>query len=286
MRDNLWYKEAAMYALCIKAFKDSNSDGYGDINGLTSKLDYLQDLGVNCIMLLPIYQSPEQDNGYDVEDYYTINSYLGTLEDFKELLNQTHRKNIKVVIEMVLNHTSNTHKWFLEAVKGSDNPYHEYYIWSDTTDKFKEAKVLNKGDIQANWTYHTGCKKYYFHRYYSYEPDLNYNNPKVREEIKEILKFWFDLGVDGFLFDSVSYLFKKEGTNCENLPETYGFIKEIREMIDENYESKILMGIINKIIGVRKKNKSLNSNTSVITAPLTSPNCEIVEITEMEANDT
>jgi len=244
--DNYWYKDIIMYELHIKAFKDSSNDGKGDINGLISKLDYLKELGINCLWLLPMYPSPGKDDGYDIEDYYKIHPNLGTIDEFRKFIYEAHVRDIKVITELVLNHTSDRHPWFIEAAKSKDNPYHDYYIWSDTHEKFKNTRIIFIDYEHSNWTFHNECKRYYWHRFYSHQPDLNYDNPKVRMEIKRVIKHWLDIGVDGFRFDAVPYLFKREGTNCENLPETHEFLKEIRKYIDENYEDKIMLAEVNQ----------------------------------------
>ncbi|HOT75942.1 MAG TPA: alpha-amylase family glycosyl hydrolase, partial [Candidatus Wallbacteria bacterium] len=182
--DNLWYKTAIIYELHIKAFKDSSCDGRGDFLGLTSKLDYLKDLGIDCLWLLPIYPSPGRDDGYDVMDYHGINPEYGSLKDFIIFLDEAHRRGIKVLIELVLNHTSDRHPWFIEAKKGPQSKFHDYYVWSDTADKYSKARVIFTDSEQSNWSWCDECKKYYWHRFYHHQPDLNFDNPEVREEMK------------------------------------------------------------------------------------------------------
>ena len=243
---NLWYKNAIFYELNIKSFQDSNGDGIGDFKGLTGKLPYLKDLGVDCIWLLPMYPSPGKDDGYDIMDYRAINLDYGTMGDFIEFINEAHRLNLKVLGELVLNHTSDRHRWFIEAKKSEPNKYRDYYVWSDTPKKYSEARIIFTDTEISNWTWNNECKKYYWHRFFHHQPDLNFDNPLVREEMINIVKFWFDLGLDGFRVDAVPYLFEREGTNCENLPETHDFLKHLRKFIDDNYPDKILLAEANQ----------------------------------------
>lgn len=244
--DQLWYKNAIFYELYIKGFQDSNGDGNGDIPGLTSRLDYLADLGIDCIWLLPMYPSPMKDSGYDITDYCNIASEYGTLKDFKNLIKQAHKKNIKIFADLVINHTSADHPWFKDAKKGKSSKYHDYYVWSTTPKKYKEARVIFKDTETSNWTWCSQCKKYYWHRFFSHQPDLNFDNPKVRQEMLKIISFWFELGLDGFRVDAVPYLFQREKTNCENLPETHEYIKSIRKFIDEKFPGKVLLAEANQ----------------------------------------
>jgi maltose alpha-D-glucosyltransferase/alpha-amylase len=244
--DNQWYKTAVIYELYIKAFQDSSHDGRGDFAGLTSRLDYLKELGIDCIWMLPTYPSPGRDDGYDVMDYNSINPEYGSLRDFIVFLDEAHKRGIKVLIELVLNHTSDRHPWFVEAKKGPQSKFHDYYVWSDTSDKYSKARVIFTDSEQSNWTWCAECQKYYWHRFYYHQPDLNFDNPAVREEMKKIISFWLDLGVDGFRADAVPYLFEREGTNCENLAETHDYLKELRKMIDDNYKDRVLLAEANQ----------------------------------------
>jgi maltose alpha-D-glucosyltransferase / alpha-amylase len=241
-----WYKNAMIYELSVKAFKDNNKDGKGDFEGLISKLDYLKTLGINCIWLLPIYPSPMRDDGYDIQDYYAIHKDLGDIEDFKRFIKEAHKRKIKVITELVLNHTSDQHQWFIEACKGEDSPYHDYYIWSDTPDQYPDARIIFVDTESSNWSYHNQAKKYYMHRFYSHQPDLNYGNPKVLDEIKNVISYWLDLGVDGFRFDAVAHICKAEGTTCENLPQAHEVIKELRRFIDEKAPNIVLLAEVNQ----------------------------------------
>ena len=238
---SLWYKDAVFYEVNVRAFYDSNGDGHGDLNGLTQKLDYLKDLGVDSIWLLPIYASPLLDDGYDIADYYTIHPDYGNLNDFKTLLQAAHQRGMRVITDLVLNHTSDQHQWFQSARQGVDNPYHDYYVWSDSDKKYEGARIIFLDSEKSNWAWDENAQRYYWHRFYSSQPDLNFDNPAVREEMLRVARFWLDLGVDGFRADAVPYLFEREGTNCENLPETHEYLKELRQFIDENYPGRILL---------------------------------------------
>ncbi|MCU7491159.1 MAG: maltose alpha-D-glucosyltransferase [Ignavibacteria bacterium] len=245
--DPLWYKDAVIYELHIRSFYDSNSDGIGDINGLIEKLNYLESLGVTALWLLPFYPSPLRDDGYDIEDFYNVHPDYGTLRDFKRLLKEAHKRGMRIITELVINHTSDEHKWFQKArASKPDSPWRNYYVWSDTTDKYTEARVIFKDYETSNWAWDPLARAYYFHRFYSYQPDLNYDNPKVREEILNIVDYWFEMGVDGILLDGISYLYEREGTSCENLPESHGFLKELRQHVDEKFTGKVLLAGVNQ----------------------------------------
>ncbi len=240
-QDSLWYKDAVFYELSVRAFKDSNGDGHGDLNGVTQKLDYLQELGVDCIWLMPIYPSPLRDDGYDIADYYNIAETFGTLEDFKSLIRQAHDREIRIIMDLVLNHTSDEHPWFQAARADRNSPYRDYYVWSDTDQKYQDTRIIFLDTEPSNWTWDEQAGQYYWHRFYASQPDLNYDNPKVQEEMFNIARFWLDLGIDGFRADAVPYLFEREGTNCENLPETHTYLKKLRAFIDQHYPGRILL---------------------------------------------
>ena len=244
--NDLWYKNAVIYELNIKGFRDSTGDGLGDLQGLISKLDYLHDLGINCIWLLPMYPSPGLDDGYDISDYYSINPDYGTIDDFRRLIFESHKRDIRIMAELVLNHTSNEHPWFIEAKKGQESKYHNYYVWSETYRKYQDARIIFNDTERSNWTWCDECGKYYWHRFFHSQPDLNFDNEDVREEMKRVFRFWFDMGLDGFRVDAVPYLFEREGTDCENLPETHNYIKELRKIIDEEYPGRILLAEANQ----------------------------------------
>jgi len=236
-----WYQNAIFYEVYVRAFLDSNGDGIGDLRGLTSKLGYLKELGVDCLWLLPIYPSPLRDDGYDIADYRGIHPDLGTLEDFKALLKAAHGLGLRVITDLVLNHTSDQHPWFQAGRADPKSPYRDYYVWSNTAEKYSQARIIFVDTEKSNWTWDETAGQYFWHRFYSSQPDLNFDNPAVRAEIQEIMRFWLDLGVDGFRADAVPYLFEREGTNCENLPETHAYLRELRHFIDANYPGRILL---------------------------------------------
>jgi maltose alpha-D-glucosyltransferase/alpha-amylase len=240
-QDSLWYKDAVFYELSVRAFKDSNGDGHGDLNGVTQKLDYLQELGVDCIWLMPIYPSPLKDDGYDIADYYNIAETFGTLDDLKTLIEAAHNREIRIIMDLVLNHTSDEHPWFQAARTDQKSPYRDYYVWSDTDQRYQETRIIFLDTEPSNWTWDEQAGQYFWHRFYASQPDLNYDNPRVQEEMFNIARFWLDLGIDGFRADAVPYLFEREGTNCENLPETHIYLKKLRSFIDEHYPGRILL---------------------------------------------
>jgi maltose alpha-D-glucosyltransferase/alpha-amylase len=244
--DPLWYKNAIFYEAHIRSFCDSNGDGKGDLPGLTSKLDYLQELGVDCLWLLPMFPSPLKDDGYDIAAYDNIHPDYGTVEDFKKLVEAAHARGIRVITDLVLNHTSDQHPWFIESRKAKDNPYRDYYVWSDTNQKYKETRIIFLDTEPSNWTLDETTGQYYWHRFYASQPDLNYDNPVVAHKMIEILKYWMDMGIDGFRADAVPYLFEREGTNCENLPETHAYLKQVRAVLDAEYPGAILLGEANQ----------------------------------------
>lgn len=239
--NRLWYKEAVFYEVYVRAFCDLDGTGHGGISGITSKLDYLHYLGVDCIWLLPIYPSPLKDDGYDVSDYCNVHPDYGTLDDFKTLVNAVHERNMKIIVDFIPNHCSMQHYWFQEARKDRNSPYRDYFVWSDDPHKYKDARIIFLDIEQSNWTFDPVAGQYYWHRFFSEQPDLNFDNPKVQQEMLNTMKFWLDIGIDGFRVDAVPYLFEREGTNCENLPETHDFLKEMRRFIDNNYPGRIML---------------------------------------------
>jgi maltose alpha-D-glucosyltransferase / alpha-amylase len=246
MSDNDWYKDAIIYELHVKAFYDSDGNGIGDFRGLIEKLDYLQDLGINCIWLLPFYQSPLRDDGYDIADYYTVHPNYGTVADFEAFLAEAHMRGIRVLADLVLNHTSDQNAWFQESRLSPDSPKRDYYVWSDTDKKYQDARIIFIDTERSNWTWDPEAKQYFWHRFFSHQPDLNYDNPEVQAEMLRVLSFWLDKGLDGFRCDAVPYLFEREGTNCENLPETHEYCKEVRKFIDDHYKDKVLLAEANQ----------------------------------------
>ncbi len=246
-KNPLWYKDAIIYQVHVRSFFDSNGDGIGDFKGLIQKLDYIQSLGVNTLWLLPFYPSPLKDGGYDIADFNDIHPSYGTLTDFKKFVKEAHSRGLRIITELVLNHTSTDHKWFQRARKAKPGSmYRDFYVWSDTTEKYKDARIIFQDFEVSNWTYDHEAKAYYWHRFYSHQPDLNYENPRVQNEIFKILDFWFEIGVDGFRLDAVPYLYQEEGTNCENLPQTHEFLKKLRKYVDDNYDDRLLLAEANQ----------------------------------------
>jgi maltose alpha-D-glucosyltransferase / alpha-amylase len=244
--NSLWFKDAVIYQLHVKSFCDSDEDGIGDFRGLTSRLDYLEELGVDCLWLLPMYPSPFRDDGYDIADYYSIHPSYGTLDDFREFLDAAHRRRLRVITELVLNHTSDQHAWFKDARSARDNIRREWYVWSDTDDRYADVRIIFLDTEQSNWAWDPISKAYYWHRFFSHQPDLNYDIPAVREEMWNVMRFWLDLGVDGFRVDAVPYLIERDGTSCENLPETHDVLKFFRARLDQHFQDKVLLAEANQ----------------------------------------
>src|SRR5579864_1072697 len=245
--DPLWYKDAIIYELHVRAFKDSNGDGIGDFPGLIQKLDYLQDLGVTCLWLLPFFPSPLKDDGYDISDYLGVHPMYGTIEDFQTFLNAAHDRSLQVVIELVINHTSENHRWFQAARQAAPgSPERDFYVWSDTDQKYRGVRIIFSDTEKSNWTWDPVAKAYYWHRFFSHQPDLNYDNPRVVEEVIKVMRYWLDMGVDALRVDAIPYLVEREGTSCENLPETHAVIKRLRQEIDANYSGRMLLAEANQ----------------------------------------
>jgi maltose alpha-D-glucosyltransferase / alpha-amylase len=245
--DPLWYKDAIVYELHIRAFSDSQGDGVGDFLGLTEKLDYLEDLGVTALWLLPFYPSPLKDDGYDISDYTSIQPIYGNMHDFRTFVDEAHRRGLRVIIELVINHTSDQHSWFQRARRAAPGSrWRDFYVWSDTPERYQEARIIFQDSEYSNWTWDQVARAYYWHRFYSHQPDLNYDNPAVRRAIFRIMDFWLRLGVDGLRVDAVPYLYEREGTNCENLPETHAFLKELRQHVDAKFKNRMLLAEANQ----------------------------------------
>ncbi len=245
--DPLWFKDAIIYEVPVRAFADSNGDGIGDFRGLTEKLDYLQDLGVTALWVLPFFPSPLRDDGYDIADYTNVNPIYGTLEDFKAFLEAAHQRGIRVIIELIINHTSDQHPWFQRARRSPKGSVErDFYVWSDTPEKYQEARIIFQDFETSNWAWDPVAKAYYWHRFYSHQPDLNYDNPAVRQAVFEVLDFWLAMGVDGLRMDAVPYLYEREGTNCENLPETHAFLKAMRAHVDAKFPNRMLLAEANQ----------------------------------------
>lgn len=243
----LWYKDAIIYQLHIKCFFDSNGDGYGDFTGLMEKLDYVKSLGVTCLWLLPFYPSPLRDDGYDIADYSSVNERYGNLEDFKTFLNRARELGLKVITELVINHTSDQHPWFQaarNAPAGSEE--RNWYVWSDNDQLYKDARIIFLDTEKSNWTWDPVAKAFFWHRFFSHQPDLNFENPRVLEALVKVMQFWLDMGVDGLRLDAIPYLIEQDGTNCENLPETHAVLKSLRAALDERYQNKIFLAEANQ----------------------------------------
>jgi maltose alpha-D-glucosyltransferase/alpha-amylase len=248
LEDNpYWYRDAIIYQVHIKAFADSDADGMGDFRGLMGKLDYLQQLGVTALWVLPFYPSPLRDDGYDIADYYNVNPSYNTLREFRQFLREAHKRGIRVITELVLNHTSDQHPWFQRARLAKPGSVHrDYYVWSDTDEKYREARIIFQDFETSNWTWDPLAKAYYWHRFYAHQPDLNFDNPKVQDEMLKVIDFWMRMGVDGVRLDAVPYLFEREGTNCENLPETHAFLKKLRDHLDRSFKNRLLLSEANQ----------------------------------------
>jgi len=245
--DPLWYKNAVIYEVHVRAFADSNGDGIGDFPGLVEKLDYLQDLGVTALWLLPFYPSPLRDDGYDIADYTEVNPIYGSLGDFKNFLREAHRRGLRVISELVVNHTSDQHPWFQKARRSPPgSPARDIYVWSDTPERFKEARIIFSDFEKSNWTWDNVAQAYYWHRFYSHQPDLNFDNPAVQKALLDVVDFWLGMGIDGLRLDAVPYLYEREGTNCENLAETHAFLKQLRKHVDDRFRNRMLLAEANQ----------------------------------------
>src|SRR3982751_1989576 len=245
--DPLWYKDAIIYEVHVRAFHDSVGDGVGDFRGLAQKLDYLQDLGVTAIWLLPFYPSPLKDDGYDIAEYTSINPAYGTLADFQELLAAAHERGIRVITELVINHTSDQHAWFQRArLAPPGSPERDFYVWSDNDQKYAGTRVIFVDSQRSNWTWDPAANAYYWHRFYAHQPDLNFDNPAVLDAILGVMRFWLDMGIDGLRLDAVPYLVERDGTNNENLPETHQVLKRIRAAVDAKYPGRMLLAEANQ----------------------------------------
>jgi maltose alpha-D-glucosyltransferase/alpha-amylase len=244
--DPLWFKRAVFYEIHIRGFFDGNDDGAGDFRGLIDKLDYLQWLGIDCIWLLPMYASPLRDGGYDIADFFLIHPDYGTVEDFRTFVEAAHQRGIRVIADLVMNHTSNDHPWFQESRSSADSPKRDWYVWSDADERYPEARIIFIDSEPSNWTWDPVAGQYYWHRFFSHQPDLNFDNPEVQEAMLNVLRFWLDLGIDGFRLDAVPYLYERDGTNGENLPETHEYLKRVRAEVDSRYPDRVLLAEANQ----------------------------------------
>jgi maltose alpha-D-glucosyltransferase / alpha-amylase len=245
-RDPLWFKTAVFYEIHIRGFFDGNDDGLGDFRGLIEKLDYLQWVGIDCIWLLPMYASPLKDGGYDISDFFTIHPDLGNVDDFKTFVEAAHQRGIRVIADLVMNHTSSEHPWFQASRSEPEGPYGDFYVWSDTDERWPEARIIFLDTEPSNWTWDPARGQYYWHRFFAHQPDLNYDNPDVQEAMLNVLRFWLDLGIDGFRLDAVPYLYERDGTNGENLPETHEYLKRVRAEVDARYPDRVLLAEANQ----------------------------------------
>ncbi|WP_432925734.1 maltose alpha-D-glucosyltransferase [Microbispora sp. CA-135349] len=245
-RDKYWYKRAVFYEVLIRGFADSNGDGTGDIRGLIEKLDYLQWLGIDCLWLLPLYESPLKDGGYDISDYMKILPDFGDLGDFVRLVDEAHKRGIRVIADLVMNHTSDQHPWFQASRNDPEGPYGDFYVWRDTDEEYKDARIIFIDTEASNWTFDPVRGQYYWHRFFHHQPDLNFENPAVQDAMMEVIRFWLDLGIDGFRLDAIPYLFEQEDTNCENLPATHAYLKRVRAEVDRIYPDRVLLAEANQ----------------------------------------
>jgi maltose alpha-D-glucosyltransferase / alpha-amylase len=244
--DPEWYRKAVFYEVLVRAFADSNGSGSGDFTGLIGKLDYIQSLGVDCLWLPPFYASPLKDGGYDISDYCAVLPEFGTLPDFQEFVAQAHARGLRVITDLVINHTSDAHPWFQASRSDPDGPYGDFYVWSDDDEKYRDARIIFVDTETSNWTFDPVRRQYFWHRFFGHQPDLNFENPAVQDAIADVVRFWMDMGIDGFRLDAVPYLFEEEGTNCENLPQTHTFLRKLRTMMDTEYPGRILLAEANQ----------------------------------------
>ena len=244
--DIRWYQRAVFYEILVRGFFDANNDGSGDLQGVINKLDYLQWLGVDCLWLLPFYQSPLRDGGYDISDYWTVLPEFGSVGDVAQLVDEAHHRGIRVIADLVMNHTSDQHPWFQESRQDRTNAKADWYVWSDDDQRYSEARIIFVDTEKSNWAWDPQRGQYYWHRFFSHQPDLNYDNPEVAETMLDVCRYWLDVGLDGFRLDAVPYLFERDGTECENLPETHEYLKRLRKEVDSLYPGKVLLAEANQ----------------------------------------
>jgi maltose alpha-D-glucosyltransferase/alpha-amylase len=244
--DSRWYQRAVFYEVSVRGFADSNVDGTGDLRGLTDKLDYLEWLGVDCLWLLPFYHSPLRDGGYDISDFFSVLPAYGDVKDAAQLIEEAHRRGIRVIADLVMNHTSDQHPWFQESRQSRDNPKADWYVWSDDDQRWPEARIIFVDTEPSNWAYEPAREQYYWHRFFHHQPDLNFDNPEVQEAMVDVVRFWLDLGMDGYRLDAVPYLFERDGTNGENLQETHEYLKRIRQTVDAEFPGRVLLAEANQ----------------------------------------
>jgi maltose alpha-D-glucosyltransferase/alpha-amylase len=242
----LWFKTATFYEIHVRGFYDGDADGSGDFRGLIEKLDYLEWLGIDCVWLLPMYESPLRDGGYDISDFMKLKREYGTIRDAQNFIEAAHKRGIRVIADLVMNHTSSEHPWFKESRSSPDSPKRNWYVWSEDPERYSEARIIFVDSETSNWTWDEEAGAYYWHRFFHHQPDLNYDEPQVQEAMLDVLRFWLDLGLDGFRLDAVPYLFERDGTNCENLPETHAFLRRLRATIDAEYPDRVLLAEANQ----------------------------------------
>ncbi|MEE6259508.1 maltose alpha-D-glucosyltransferase [Plantactinospora sonchi] len=240
-----WYKRAVFYEMFVQSCYDASGDGHGDLPGLTSKLDYLKWLGVDCLWLPPFYDSPRRDGGYDIRDYLRISTEYGSLDDFVTLVDEAHARGIRVITDLVLNHTSDAHEWFQRSRQDPTGPYGDFYVWRDTDTGYADVPIVFCDTEPSNWTFDPVRQQFYWHRFFAHQPDLNYDNPAVQETMLDVVRFWLELGIDGFRLDAITYLYEREGTDCANLPETHAYLKRLRKMVDDEYPGRVLLAEAN-----------------------------------------
>ncbi len=246
LEDDRWYQRAVFYEVSVQGFSDGNGDGTGDLRGLIEKLDYLEWLGVDCLWLLPFYRSPLRDGGYDISDYLSVLPAYGDLTDVEELLTSAHRRGIRVISDLVINHTSDQHPWFQESRRDRTNPKADWYVWGDDDQRWSETRIIFVDTEQSNWAWDTRRQQYYWHRFFSHQPDLNFENLEVRQAMLDVVRFWLDLGFDGLRLDAVPYLFERDGTDGENLPEPHEFLKLLRREVDSSHPGRVLLAEANQ----------------------------------------
>jgi glycosidase len=244
--DPLWFKTAVFYEVYVRGFFDADDNGSGDIRGLIAKLDYLQWLGIDCVWLLPMYESPLRDGGYDIADYRKVLPEYGAVEDLKEFVSQAHERGIRVIADLVMNHTSSDHAWFREARSDPESRRHHWYVWSDSTERYGDARIIFTDSEKSNWQWDDQANAYYWHRFFHHQPDLNYDNSEVQQAMLDVMRYWLDLGLDGFRLDAVPYLYEREGTSCENLEPTHRYLRRVRAAVDANYQDRLLLAEANQ----------------------------------------
>ena len=244
--DPQWHRKAVFYEVLVRAFADGNGDGSGDLAGLIDKLDYLQWLGIDCLWVPPFFKSPLRDGGYDIADYYDVLDEFGTIGDFRRLVSEAHARGLRIVIDLPMNHTSDEHPWFQDSRSDPEGEYGDFYVWSDTDELYSDARIIFVDTEESNWTFDPIRRQFFWHRFFHHQPDLNFENPKVHEAMFDVVRFWLDLGVDGFRADAIPYLFEEDGTNCENLPPTHAFLRDLRSMVDEEYPGRIIIAEANQ----------------------------------------